>query len=71
MKIFISHAIKDVELIENIKDYLELHNIELLIAEYYVDTQNTINHKIENMIRVRDVVLDTLLVRCQATPTRE
>lgn len=57
MKIFISHAIKDAELIKNIKDYLEPHNIELLIAEHYVDTQNTITHKIENMIKVCDVAL--------------
>ena len=48
MKIFISHAIKDAELIENIKVYLEPHNIDLLIAEHYIDTQNTITHKIEN-----------------------
>jgi nucleoside 2-deoxyribosyltransferase len=57
MKIFISHAIKDAELIENIKVYLEPHNIDLLIAEHYIDTQNTITHKIENMIKVCDVAL--------------
>ena len=57
MRIFISHAIKDAELIENVKKTLEPHKIELLIAEHYVDTQNTITQKIESMIKGCDFAL--------------
>ena len=57
MKIFISHALIDSELIENIKINLEPHSIDLLIAEHYVDMQNTISQKIEYMIKSCDVAL--------------
>ncbi len=57
MKIFISHAISDKKLIQQIKLTLEPHGITLLIAEHFIDLQHTITEKIEEMIDSCDVAL--------------
>ncbi|MBK9730021.1 MAG: toll/interleukin-1 receptor domain-containing protein [Chitinophagaceae bacterium] len=57
MKIFVSHALIDHELINSIKKTLEPHGIALLVAEHYEDLQRTITEKIENMIKTSDIAL--------------
>lgn len=57
MKIFVSHAISDKKLIQQIKLTLEPHGIMLLIAEHHLDLRNTVTKKIEKMIDSCDVAL--------------
>jgi len=57
MKIFISHALADQDLIKGVKQSLEPHGLTLFIAEHYEDVERTITEKIENMIRQSDVAL--------------
>lgn len=57
MKIFISHALVDQELIKGIKQSLEPHGLTLFIAEHYEDIERTITEKIENMIKQSDIAL--------------
>lgn len=57
MKIFVSHALTDQDLIKGVKNTLEPHGIALLIAEHYQELQLSITQKIENMIRQCDVAL--------------
>ena len=58
MKIFVSHAIKDNKLINELKSVLEPHGLELLIAEHYSDIDHsTISEKIEKMIKSCNVAL--------------
>jgi hypothetical protein len=57
MKIFISHALADQELIKGVKQSLEPHGLTLFIAEHYEDAERTITEKIENMIRRSDFAL--------------
>lgn len=57
MKIFVSHSLKDQELIKGVKTTLEPHGITLFIAEHNFDMQQTITQKIETMIRNCDVAL--------------
>ncbi len=57
MKIFISHALADRDLIKSVKQTLEPHGLTLFIAEHYEDLERTITDKIENMIKQSDVAL--------------
>lgn len=58
MRIFVSHAIKDSKLINDLKSNLEPHGLELLIAEHHPDIKySTITEKIENMIKSSNVAL--------------
>ena len=57
MKIFVSHALKDHELIKGVKKTLEPLGITLYIAEHYVDLERTVTEKIENMIKTSNVAL--------------
>lgn len=57
MKIFVSHALIDHDLIHGIKKTLEPHGITLFLAEHYEDLERKITEKIENMIRISDVAL--------------
>lgn len=58
MKIFVSHAIKDSTLINDLKSSLEPQGLKLLIAEHHSDIEHsTITQKIEKMILDSDVAL--------------
>jgi hypothetical protein len=58
MKIFVSHAIKDNKLINDLKLSLEPHGLKLLIAEHHSDVNfATITDKIEKIIASSDVAL--------------
>lgn len=57
MKIFVSHALKDKRLLNDVKINLESVGIKLLIAEHYQDLEHTVSEKIENMIISCDVGL--------------
>lgn len=57
MKIFVSHSLKDIALISEIKRNTEPHGLQLLIAEHEKDTNHTITEKIENMIKHCDFAL--------------
>lgn len=57
MKIFVSHALTDQDLIKEVKNTLEPHGITLFIAEHYQDLKLSITQKIENMIKQCDVAL--------------
>jgi len=58
MKIFVSHAMKDAKLINDLKLVLEPHGLKLLIAEHHSDIDySTITEKIEKMIASSDVAL--------------
>ncbi len=57
MKIFISHAISDKELIKNIQTTLLPSGINLFIAEHHQEFNTTITEKIENMIRQSDFAI--------------
>jgi hypothetical protein len=57
MKLFISHAIRNKQLLEKLKINLEPYGIQLLIAEHFEDLENDVTKKIENLIEVCDVAL--------------
>jgi hypothetical protein len=57
MKIFVSHSLKDKDLIHEIKNTLEPLGITLLIAEHHNDLNKTITSKIESLIWQCDVGL--------------
>lgn len=58
MKIFVSHAIKDNKLIDDLKLAVEPHGLQLLLAEHYSDmNHSTITEKIETMIAESNVAL--------------
>lgn len=57
MKIFLSHAIADVELITRLKRNCNLHGLQLLIAEHTIDVNKTITEKIEEMIKESHIAL--------------
>lgn len=58
MKIFVSHAIKDSKLIDDLKSSLEPHGLQLLIAEHHSDIHHsTITEKIEAMIESSNIAL--------------
>ncbi len=67
MKIFVSHQMKDVHLIEKINELIP-NEIELLIAEHTVDLNNTISNKIENLIKSCDVGLVLLTANGIVSP---
>ncbi len=57
MKIFVSHSLKDKELLAAIQDNLGLHGFELLIAEHTLDFDRSISEKIKELIYQCDVGL--------------
>jgi nucleoside 2-deoxyribosyltransferase len=57
MKVFISHALTDQDILKRIKETLEPHGLQLNIAEHYVDIERSITQKIENMIIQSDIAL--------------
>lgn len=57
MKIFVSHALRDSNLLTKIIEALQPYGITLLVAEHYEDMSHTISEKIEEMIRTCDVGL--------------
>lgn len=58
MNIFVSHAIKDNKLINDLKIALEPHGLNLLIAEHHSDIEHsTVTDKIEQLISSSDVAL--------------
>jgi hypothetical protein len=57
MKLFISHAIRNKQLLETLRINLEPYGIELLIAEHFEDLENDVTRKIENLIEVCDIAL--------------
>jgi hypothetical protein len=63
MKLFVSHSLKDQELIKSVKNTLEPHGITLFIAEHHLALRQTITQKIETMIRDCDVALILLTKR--------
>jgi len=58
MKIFVSHAIKDSNLINDLKSALEPRGLQLLIAEHHSDINySTVTDKIEKMINTSNIAL--------------
>jgi len=57
MNIFVSHAIKDNALLQQIDTVLNSYGLNLLIAEHYFDSQSTISDKIRNLINSCDIGL--------------
>lgn len=57
MNIFVSHSLKDKELLAAIQDNLRLHGFELLIAEHTLDFNRSISEKIKQLISQSDVGL--------------
>ena len=60
MKVFISHSMKDKNLVDALRSIAASLVIEPLIAEHIVDVQNTITAKIQSMILDSDLVLVVL-----------
>ncbi|MCL5266748.1 MAG: nucleotide-binding protein [Bacteroidetes bacterium] len=60
MKVFISHSMKDVNLLNALRSIAQTLGIEPLIAEHQFDATNTISQKVENMIQQSDLVLAVL-----------
>ena len=58
MNIFVSHSLKDVDLITNIQSTLNPYGIKLLIAEHYLEHDGTITEKIERMIQGCDFAVE-------------
>ncbi len=57
MKVFVSHSLKDKELLNVIQDNLGRHGFELLIAEHTLDFDRSISEKIKSLIHQCDVGL--------------
>ena len=57
MKVFLSHAISDRNLIENLRIKCSSVGLQLLIAEHYVSVKETITDKIEAMIKDSQIAL--------------
>ena len=57
MKVFISHALTDQDILKRIKETLEPHGLQLNIAEHYEDIERNITSKIENLIIQSDIAL--------------
>lgn len=57
MKIFVSHSLKDQQLINDLKRKLEPLGIVLAIAEHHIDLKQTITSKIEQLISQSDIAL--------------
>jgi len=57
MKIFVSHSLKDKELLAAIQSNLGLHGFDLLIAEHTLDFNKSISEKIKGLIHHCDVGL--------------
>lgn len=57
MKIFVSHALTDKDLISKLNNSLKPYGITLLVAEHYVSMTSTITEKIEGMIDTCDAAL--------------
>ncbi len=57
MNIFLSHAIADKSIIENISTTLKPYGLNFFIAEHTRSVDSTITEKIETMIRQSDIVL--------------
>ncbi len=55
MRIFISHAIVDKALIQSMSEMLRPYGITLLVAEHFIDLNNSVTDKIERMIRTCDL----------------
>jgi hypothetical protein len=60
MKVFISHSMKDKNLVDALHSIAASLGIEPLIAEHILDVQNTITAKIQSMILDSDLVLVVL-----------
>jgi predicted nucleotide-binding protein len=57
MKIFVSHALTDKELLNRLSHSLNPYGIKLFIAEHYISMTQTITQKIEKMIDQCDAAL--------------
>jgi hypothetical protein len=57
MKLFISHAIRDKQLLKKLKINLEPYGIKLLIAEHFEDLEDDVTEKIEKLIETSDAAL--------------
>ncbi len=57
MKVFLSHAISDKELIEMFQTSIKKTGVELVIAEHNFSLNETITQKIESMIRQSHIAL--------------
>ncbi|MBA7589927.1 hypothetical protein ES708_32026 [subsurface metagenome] len=57
MKIFVSHSLDDKELLVKVEETLKPYGIQLLVAEHYYETTETITKKIEKMITDCDLAL--------------
>lgn len=57
MKIFVSHAIADVDFFKKLESSLKTYGISLLIAEHVVSMTETTTRKIEKMIESSDAAL--------------
>lgn len=57
MKVFLSHAIADTDLIRLLKYNCTRNGIELMIAEHSIDVNNPITNKIEQMLDRADFAL--------------
>lgn len=57
MKLFVSHALSDQNIINGIKTSLEPYGVTLFVAEHYTNLSGTITDKIEQMIKSCDVAL--------------
>lgn len=57
MKIFVSHSLKDNELLRAIQENLGRHGFQLLIAEHLLAFNKTISEKIKELIQQCDVGL--------------
>lgn len=57
MKIFISHSLKDKDLLNEITERSKIDGIEFLIAEHILEFDKTISQKIKNLIDQCDVGL--------------
>lgn len=57
MKIFVSHSLKDIDLLNSIQANLRLHGFELLIAEHTLDFGRSISEKIKELIHQCDIGL--------------
>lgn len=57
MKIFVSHALTDASIIEQISACTSAFGIELLVAEHCIDLDRTVTEKIEMMIESCDLAI--------------
>jgi nucleoside 2-deoxyribosyltransferase len=57
MNIFISHAMKDKSLLQNIVDIIAPYGVKIFVAEHYFELQSTVSDKIKKMLNDCDIGL--------------